>query len=321
MDRGKVIITEPIHSAGLDILKRETELVYLPDEPDRQLSEVVADAQGLGVRVTRVTGEIIAGAPKLKVIGKHGVGYDNIDVAAATARGIVVINTPEANKMSVSEHILSLMFCLANKICVANADLRSGNFRAREDYTGIELEGKTIGVVGLGRIGSETTRRCRSGLGMTVISYDPYVSAEKFESAGCARADTLGQLLEKVDFVALCVPLTSETAGMIGAREISRMKPDAYLINTARGGIVDEAALYRSLADGKIAAAAMDVFVKEPPTVEHPLLSLDNFIATPHVGGATKEAMRRMATGMAEEILRVLRGGRPLNPVNPEVYE
>ena len=321
MERRRVIITEPIHSAGLDILKSETELLYLPDGPDRQLADVVGEAHGLGVRVARVTAEIIAGAPGLKVIAKHGVGYDNIDVVAATARGIVVVNTPKANKVSVAEHILSLMLCLANRICVANADLRAGRFRTREDYVGVELEGKTLGVIGLGRIGSETARKCRSGLGMSVIAYDPYVSAEKFELAGCTRADTLGQLLEEADFVILCVPFTSETAGMIGAHEISRIRPGSYLINTARGGIVDEAALYRSLADGKIAAAAMDVFLKEPPTVENPLLSLDNFIATPHVAGATQEAMRRMATDLAEEILRVLRGERPLNPVNPEVYE
>ncbi len=321
MERRRVIITEPIHSAGLDILKSETELLYLPDGPDRQLADVVGEAHGLGVRVARVTAEIIAEAPGLKVIAKHGVGYDNIDVVAATARGIVVVNTPKANKVSVAEHILSLMLCLANRICVANADLRSGRFRTREDYVGVELEGKTLGVIGLGRIGSETARRCRSGLGMSVMAYDPYVSAEKFELAGCTRADTLEQPLEEADFVILCVPFTSETAGMIGAREISRMKPGSYLINTARGGIVDEAALYRSLVDGKIAAAAMDVFLKEPPTAENPLLSLDNFIATPHVAGATQEAMRRMATDLAEEILRVLRGERPLNPVNPEVYE
>jgi len=321
VERRKVIITEHIHPAGLEILQRESELLYLPDVPDCQLADAIGEAHGLGVRVVRVTAEIIAKAPGLRVIAKHGVGYDNIDVVAATARGIVVVNTPKANSVSVAEHILSLMLCLANRICVANADLKLGRFRTREDYVGVELGGKTLGVIGLGRIGSETARKCHSGLGMAVIAYDPYISAEKFELAGCVRADTLSRLLEEADFVILCVPFTSETAGMIGAPEISRMKPGSYLINTARGGIVDETALYRSLADGKIAAAAMDVFVKEPPTPEHPLLSLDNFIATPHVGGATKEAMLRMATDLAEEILRVLRGERPLNPVNPEVYE
>lgn len=321
MERRKVIITEPIHPAGLELLQREAELLYLPDALDCQLADVIGEARGLGVRVARVTAQVIAGAPGLKVIAKHGVGYDNIDVAAATARGIVVVTTPKANKVSVAEHILSLMLCLANKICVANADLRSGRFRTREDYVGVELEGKTLGVIGLGRIGSETARKCQSGFGMSVIAYDPYVSAGKFELTGCARADTLGQLLKEADFAILCVPFTSETAGMIDARELSLMKAGAYLINTARGGIVDEPALYRALADATIAAAAADVFVKEPPEVENPLLSLDNFIATPHVAGATKESMRRMATDLAEEILRVLRGERPLNPVNPEVYE
>ncbi len=321
MERRRVIITEHIHPAGLEILQREAELLYLPDMPDRQLADVIGEAQGLGVRLARVTADIIAKAPGLKIIAKHGVGYDNIDVVAATAKRIVVVTTPKANATSVAEHILSLMLCLANRICAANADLRSGSFRTREDYVGVELEGKTLGVIGLGRIGSETARKCRSGLGMNVVAYDPQLSAGTFELTGCARADTLGRLLEESDFVILCLPLTSDTAGMIGARELSLMKPGAYLINTARGGLVDEAALYRCLADGKIAGAAMDAFVKEPPTMENPLLSLDNFIATPHIGGATKEAMRRMATDLAGEILRVLRGERPLYPVNPEVCE
>jgi D-3-phosphoglycerate dehydrogenase len=317
----KVIITEHIHPAGLEILQREAELLYLPDVPDCQLADVIGEAHGLGVRLARVTAELIAKAPGLQVIAKHGVGYDNIDVVAATARRIVVVNTPRANSMSVAEHIMSLMLCLANRICAANADLRSGRFRTREDYVGVELEGKTLGVVGLGRIGSETARKCQSGFGMNVVAYDPQLSDEAFRLAGCARAGSLGRLLEESDFVILCLPLTGDTAGMIGARELSLMKPGAYLINTSRGGLVDEQALYRGLAEGEIAGAAMDAFVREPPTLENPLLSLDNFIATPHVGGATKEAMRRMATDLAEEILRVLRGERPLNPVNPEVYE
>ncbi|MCK4512330.1 hydroxyacid dehydrogenase [bacterium] len=321
MERGKVIITEHIHPAGLEILEREAELLYLPDVPDCQLADVIADAHGLGVRLARVTAELIAKAPGLKVIAKHGVGCDNIDVVAATARRIAVVSTPKANAVSVAEHIMSLMLCLANRICAANSDLRSGRFRTREDYVGVELEGKTLGVIGLGRIGSETARKCQSGFGMNVVAYDPQLSADAFGLAGCARADTLGRLLEESDFVILCLPLTGDTAGMIGARELSRMKPGAYLINTSRGGLVDEQALYRGLAEGEIAGAAMDAFVREPPTLENPLLSLDNFIATPHVGGATKEAMRRMATDLAEEILRVLRGERPLNPVNPEVYE
>lgn len=321
MERKRVIVTEYIDPAGLEILARYFDLVYLPDSKKVKLENVIGEASGIGVRLAPITAELMAAAPHLKVVAKHGVGYDNIDVAAATSRRIVVVTTPKANAVSVAEHILSLMLCLANRICAANADLKAGRFKRREDYVGVELKGKTLGVVGLGRIGSETARKCKSGFGMNVVAYDPLLSAETFELTGYRRADTLGPLLEEADFVVLCVPLTSETTNMIGARELAWMKPSAFLVNTSRGGLIDEAALYTSLSEGRIAGAAMDAFVKEPPGPKNPLLTLDNFIATPHVAGATHEAMRRMATDLAEEIVRVLSGERPLYAVNPEVYE
>lgn len=321
MERKRVIITEYIDPAGLEILSRYFDLQYLPDSPKVKLEDVVPDAYGIGVRLASISADLIALAPKLRVIAKHGVGIDNIDVATATARRIVVVTTPKANAVSVAEHILSLMLCLANRICVANSDLRAGRFKQREDYVGVELKGKTLGVVGLGRIGSETARKCKSAFGMSVIAYDPMLSAETFELTGYRRVDTLGPLLEEADFVVLCVPMTGQTAGMIGARELSWMKQSAFIINTSRGGLVDEAALYNALAERRLAGAAMDTFTIEPVGPENPLLSLENFIATPHVAGATHEAMRRMATDLAEEIVRVLSGERPLFPANPEVYE
>jgi len=321
VERKRVIVTEYVDPAGLEILARYFDLVYLPDSPKVKLDQVIGTAYGLGVRLRPVTEELLALAPHLKIVAKHGVGYDNIDVAAATARRIVVVTTPKANAVSVAEHILALMLCLANRICVANADLKAGRFVRREDYVGVELRGKTLGVVGLGRIGSETARKCKSGFGMNIVAYDPLLSAETFELTGYKRAETLGPLLEDADFVVLCLPLTAQTAHMIGARELAWMKPSAFLINTSRGGLVDESALYAALVDGRIAGAGMDAFVNEPPTPDNPLLTLSNFIATPHVAGATHEAMRRMSTDMAEEIVRVLSGERPLYPVNPEVYE
>lgn len=321
MERKRVVVTEYIDPAGVEILERYFDVAYLPDTPGTALKDVIAGAHGIGVRLAPITAEVIESAPNLKVVAKHGVGYDNIDVAAATARRIVVVNTPKANAVSVAEHILSLMLCLANRICRANADLKAGRFKQREDYTGVELKGKTLGVVGLGRIGSEVARKCKSGFNMTVVAYDPLLSAETFDLTGYKRVDKLGELLEEADFVVLCVPITQDTANMIGLRELTWMKPTAYLINTSRGGLIDEAALYSALVDGRIAGAAMDVFVKEPPTPENPLLSLDNFIATPHVAGGTVEAMRRMATDLADEITRVLTGERPRYAVNPEVFE
>jgi len=321
MERKRVIVTEYIDPAGLEILARYFDVVYLPDSPKVKLEDVIGEAYGIGVRLAPITSEVIAAAPRLKVVAKHGVGYDNIDVAAATSGKVVVVTTPKANAVSVAEHILALMLCLADRICIANSDLRSGRFARREDYTGVELKGKTLGVVGLGRIGSETARKCKSGFGMNVVAYDPLLSAETFELTGYKRADTLGLLLEESDFVVLCVPLTSETTSMIGVKELTWMKPSAFIINTSRGGLIDEAALYTALSEGRIAGAAMDAFVKEPPGPENLLLTLDNFIATPHVAGATREAMRRMATDLAEEVVRVISGERPLYAVNPEVYE
>ncbi len=321
MARKRVIITEYIDPAGLEILARNSDLLYLPDSTKVKLEDAIREAYGVGVRLAPVTAEMIASAPNLKVIAKHGVGYDNIDVAAATTRRTVVVTTPKANAVSVAEHILSLMLCLANRICVANTDLKMGRFKRREDYTGVELKGKTLGVAGLGRIGSEVARKCRSGFGMNVVAFDPYLTAETFELTGYKRAETVEQLLEEADFVVLCVPITPQTAGMIGRRELTRMKPTSFLINTSRGDLIDEGALYAAISEGRIAGAAADVFRKEPVTPDNPLLTLDNFIATPHVAGSTNEAMRRMATDLAEEIVRVLSGERPLYPVNPEVYE
>ena len=320
MKRPKVIVTEPVDSSGLGKLAEATNLHYLPDTPNVTLEDVIPDASALGVRLVRITPELMDMAPELKVVAKHGVGVDNIDVTAATSRGIVVVYTPNANAVSVAEHVVSLMLSLANRICAANSDLRGGVFRTREDYVGVELLGKTMGIVGLGRIGREAARICRAGFGMKAIAYDPLLSAEAIESASCKPAATLTGLLAQSDFVALCVPLNDKTRGLIGVRELASMKSTAYLINTARGGLVDEEALYRALKNGVLAGAALDASAEEPPPFDHPLLSLDNFVATPHVGGATREAMRRMSTDLAEDILRVLRGERAHCPVNPEVY-
>ncbi|HHE41359.1 MAG TPA: hydroxyacid dehydrogenase [Dehalococcoidia bacterium] len=317
----KVIVTEPVDPAGLALLAESTDLHYLPDRPGARLPDVITGASALGVRLAPVTAELMDMAPHLRVIAKHGVGVDNIDVEAATERNIVVVSTPRANAVSVAEHIVSLMLCLANRVCAADADLKSGTFRTREDYVGVELQGKVMGLVGLGRIGREAARICRAGFEMKVVAYDPLLPRDTFDLAGVTQATTLDGLLSESDFVALCVPLSDATRNMIGVRELALMKPTSFLINTARGGLVDEGALYRALRSGVLAGAAADAFVREPPSRDNPLLTLDNFIATPHVGGATREAMRRMSLDMADEIVRVLSGARPQFPVNPEVYK
>ncbi len=315
----KTVITETIAREGLEILGKEAEVIYLPDMPGRTLADVIGDADAIGVRVSKIDAALLEKADNLKIIAKHGVGYDNIDVAAATRRRIVVVNTPEANAESVAEHDLGLMFSLAKKISVSDRVLREGRLQRREDYIGTELKDKTLGLVGTGRIGATLARQCRAALNMAFTGYDPYVSQEKAQELGITKREKLDEVLREADFVVICVPLTGETAGLIGAGELGLMKPDAFLVNSSRGGIVDEAALYDVLVRGGIAGAAMDVFVHEPPPSVHPLLGLDNFIATPHNAGMTAEAMKRMAITIAEEILRVFRGERPKYPVNPQV--
>jgi D-3-phosphoglycerate dehydrogenase len=185
----------------------------------------------------------------------------------------------------------------------------------------VELKDKTLGLIGLGHIGSTLAHQCQAAFNMKVISYDPYVSREKATQLGVAKVEKLDELLRDADYVVICVPLTKETANLIGSRELSLMKPEAFMINSSRGGIVDEEALYDYLSAGKIAGAGLDVFRKEPPPPNHPLFSLENFIGTPHIAGGTHEAMRRMATTCAEEILRVFRGERPKFPLNPQVLD
>jgi len=316
-----VVVTEYVDPAGLERLAAESTLIYLPDSPSQSLADVVGKACGLGVRLARITAQVMDAAPLLEVIAKHGVGVDNIDVAAATSRRIPVVSTPGANSISVAEHVLSLMLNLANRVCAADADLKAGRFGSREDYVGVELNGKNLGIVGLGRIGTHVARMSSAGLGMNVCYFDPVVREDRPGLEAYVRVSTLHELLQQSDFVALCLPLTKDTSGLIGAEELSLMKPNAFLVNTARGGLVDEHALWKALLTGSIAGAAADAFMEEPVPADHPLLSLPNFIATPHVGGATREAMRRMSVDMADEILRVLRGERPRYVVNPEVFE
>jgi len=316
----KVVVTELIDNHGLELLKRETEVVYLPQLPGRTLSDEIKEAHGIAVRVTKIDADLLEQANNLLVIAKHGVGYDNIDVETATQKRIVVVNTPEANAESVAEHNLGLMLSLAKKICTSDRVLRQNRLERREDYIGVELKDKKLGVIGLGRIGSELAHKCKIAFNMDIIAYDPYVPKKKADRLGYTKVEKLDEVLRESDYVVICVPLTKETANLIEAKELALMKASAFLINSSRGGIVDEAALYDHLVKGKIAGAALDVFAQEPPSSDHPLLGLDNFIATPHIGGMTAEAMRRMAITVAEEILRVLHGERPKYPVNPQVF-
>jgi D-3-phosphoglycerate dehydrogenase / 2-oxoglutarate reductase len=261
---------------------------------------------------TRVTAPIIEAGTRLRVVGRAGVGVDNIDVPAATRRGILVVNAPRGNIVAAAEHTIALLFALARWVPQADASVKRGEW-TRSKFVGTEIRGKTLGVIGLGNVGSEVAKRAH-GLEMEVVAFDPVVAVERAELFNVGLV-TLPELLERADFVTVHVPLVDSNRNLIGAPELARMKPSARLVNTARGGIVDEAALHAALSSGRLAAAAADVFEAEPPG-ENPLLSLPNFIATPHIAASTFEAQVSVAFDVAEEVAAVLAGDLPRFAVN-----
>ncbi len=315
----KVLVTEYIHPAGIDLLKQECQVIQLSDPTDAILKEAIADVEGVLVRVVPISREVIAVARKLVVIGKHGVGTDNIDIAAATERRIAVCNTPEANSEGVAGLVLGLMLALSRRFAQCDAFVRAGGWSDKDALMGHELWGGTLSILGVGRIGSLLAQKCRAAFDMKVFAYDPYVSREAMAARGITKVETVDELMPRADFVSIHTPLTPATRGMVGARQFELMKPSAYLINASRGPVVDEAALIRALQEGKIAGAGLDVFEKEPPDRKNPLLKMKNVLLLPHMGGASFESMERMATHSASEVLAVLRGDRPKYLLNPTV--
>jgi D-3-phosphoglycerate dehydrogenase len=303
----RVLITDPIAPDGVAYLRQHATVEVRPGLTPAELLEIIGDYTALVVRSeTKVTRQVIEAARQLRVIGRAGVGVDNIDVDAATSRGIVVVNAPAGNTVAVAEHTIGLLLAVARRIPQAHASLRRGEWQ-RSRFIGTEVRNKVLGIVGLGRIGREVARRAQ-GLEMRVIAFDPYVSADHARRVGVELTD-LPTLLRTADFVSIHTPATAQTQGLIGAAELALLKPTAYVINCARGGIVDETALLQALQEGRIAGAALDVFAKEPPG-EHPLLQLDNVVATPHLGASTQEAQVSVALEVAEQVIAVL-DGRP----------
>ncbi len=272
------------------------------------------DAHAIVVGLEPVGEKVLEAARELKVISKHGVGVDNVNVTEATRRGIPVANAPGTNNDAVADFSFALMLSVARRIPYLDRTTRAGEWKR---VVGSELWEKCLGVVGLGAIGRRVARRAR-GFQMKVLAFD-VLKDEDYASREGIRYVPLEELLREADFVSLHLPLTDATRGLIGERELRLMKPTSYLVSTCRGGVVDEGALYRALKEGWVEGAASDVFVQEPPEGS-PLLELDNFIATPHGAGYTQEALRAMGMVCAENVLRVLRGERPLHLVNPEVY-
>jgi len=311
----KVLITGALHPLALDTLRGAPDIAvdYRPDIPYAEILERIPEFHALVSRSeTKVTRELMDRGKKLKVVARAAVGIANIDVEYATERGILVINTPGKNTNSAAELTLALLLAIMRNVIPAHGNMKSQKWD-RHRFTGRELLGKTIGVIGLGNVGHRVARFAR-GFEMNVLAFDPYISDEMFEKHGAHKVD-LGQLLEASDVVTIHVPKAPETAGMIGAAEIARMKPGAIILNTARGGLIDEPALLAALRSGKVAAAGIDTWDEEPPR-DNPFRDLPNVVMTPHIGASTEEAQRRIAESVSEQVIRALRDEVVDFPVN-----
>jgi D-3-phosphoglycerate dehydrogenase len=314
----KVLVTEKLADVAVDFLRKEGfEVDTLYDLSPQELLERIGEYDGLIVRsATKVTAEVIERAGRLKAIGRAGIGVDNIDLEAASRRGILVANAPESNTVAAGEHTLGMMLAVARRIPHADASLRERQWR-RSAFKGVEVAGKTLGLIGIGHVGSIVARGAL-GMRMRVLAYDPYVAAERMRDMNVEPAESLEQIYREADFISLHVPKTPQTVGLVDEKAISMMKPTAYIINVARGGIVDEKALYRALKEGRIAGAAIDVFEDEPAT-DSPLFDLPNVVVTPHLGASTVEAQDRAGVTAAEQVAAALRGGVPVNAINAPV--
>jgi D-3-phosphoglycerate dehydrogenase len=312
----KVLVSDKLAPQGLEILEKtpQLEVDYQPGLEPQALLEAIADADGLVIRSgTKVTEEVLAAAKKLRVIGRAGIGVDNVDVAAATERGVAVVNTPEGNNITTAEHAVALLVALARHIPQSDASMKAGRWE-KGKFTGTELYNRTLGVVGIGNIGRIVAQRAR-GLQMKVIACDPHIPSD-----AAAKLDvelvSLDELLERADAITVHVPKTKETLGLIGAEALRKVRPGVLIVNAARGGIVDEGALLEALEDGRVAGAALDVYEEEPPKPEHPLVRHPKVICTPHLGASTGQAQLNVAIAVAEQVRDFLVNEVVRNAVN-----
>jgi D-3-phosphoglycerate dehydrogenase len=302
----RVLVTEELSEQGLDLLRADVQVDVRLDLSSGDLAAEISPYDAVIIRsATQVTADVLAAATNLKVVARAGIGLDNVDVDEATRRGVMVVNAPQSNIISAAEHTLALLLSQARNVPQAHAGLVGGSWE-RKAWEGVELAGKTLGLVGLGRVGSLVASRA-SSFGMRVIAFDPYVSADRAKEMGVEIMPTLEALLVQSDFVSIHLPRTAETEGLLGEKELRMMKPGARLVNTARGGIVDEEALAKSLEDGHLGGAALDVFATEP-TTDSPLYGLPNVVVTPHLGASTREAQDKAGVTVAEMVRLALRG-------------
>ncbi|MFO8011271.1 MAG: phosphoglycerate dehydrogenase [Dehalococcoidia bacterium] len=302
----KVLIADPIDQGGIDLLKEhQLEVDVITGLEPQELVRIIPEYDALVVRSqTKVGGEVIEAGGRLLVIGRAGVGVDNIDLKAATARGIIVVNAPESNTLSAAEHTIGLMLALARNIPQAHSQLKSGKWD-RKSFVGVEVRNKKMGIIGMGKVGAEVAKRCQ-GLDMDVLAYDPMVSDEQVKSLG-VKPVAIEEVLRDSDFITVHVPLTDATRGLIGETALKKVKPSVRFLNVARGGVIDEEALFKAIEEGRVAGAAIDVFSREPAT-DNILLKSDKVIVTPHLGASTVEAQTGVARDVAEQIVEVLEG-------------
>lgn len=319
----KILVSDSLSKQGVEALERAGFTVTVKTKlPKEELFKEVKDADGLIIRSgTKVTAELIGAAERLKVIGRAGSGLDNVDTAAATRRGIVVMNTPGGNTVTTAEHTMAMIFAMTRRIPQATASTKAGKWE-KEKFMGVELYNKVLGIVGVGQIGGYLTKLAQ-GVGMQVIAFDPYLAEERAQKMGVSMVE-LDELFRRADIISLHTPLTPETKSLINAQAIAKMKPGVMIANCARGGIVNEQDLFIALKDKRVAAAAFDVFEQEPVKPDHPLLSLDNFVCSPHIGASTTEAQENVAVAIAEQIVDyftkgIARGAVNIPSVPPEL--
>lgn len=317
-ERKKIVIAEDIAGEGIERLKGKYQVHADPDlwKKIPELKKALIDAEGFIVRnMTKVNAELLQEAKILKVVGRAGAGYDNIDVSAASQQGIVICYSPEENAVSVAEHVFGLLLSLARKIPAADRSVKNGGWD-RKKYHGYELMGKTLGILGLGKIGLRVALRAKA-FGMRILAHDAFLSATNLPvTESGAILVSLDELLTQADFLTIHLPLTKETKGLLNGQAFQKMKPTSFLINTSRGEVLVEDDLYQALKKGKIAGAALDVREEEPPAKQSPLHTLDNVILTPHTAGLTYEAQEKVVAAVAEDVDRVLRGQPALRFVN-----
>jgi D-3-phosphoglycerate dehydrogenase len=317
----KVLVNKPIHRVALERLATEAEVLTPFEAPPEEVMGLLSGVHGLILCAgLQMEAPEMEHCPALEIIARHGVGFDNVDVDAATKRGLLVTYTPTGPTESTAEHAFMLMLAAARQVTRLDGAVRSGDFAIRDRFRGREMKGKSLGVIGFGRIGQRMAEMCRDALHMPVYVYDPYLESEAAVDWGATPVGDVEEMAAMVDVLTIHTPLTDATRHLVSHDVLRALKPGAILINTSRGPVVDEGALIAALEEGHLASAGLDVFNHQPPRESNPLLAMEQVVLTPHVGSATEEGRQRMGLIAVEDVLRALRGERPLNLLNPEVW-